>query len=111
MHTRLIIVGVVLLAGQTYSAAAQDPKQLVSQAVQIELIADQNDHSRWIYYDIDRKPTGATQQWVAETGSGDGHRVLGEKTQPLLFPGQRNIMEQFIHDPSPNPASANRASK
>jgi hypothetical protein len=100
MHTRLIIVGVVLLAGQTYSAAAQDPKQLVSQAVQIELIADQNDHSRWIYYDIDRKPTGATQQWVAETGSGDVHRVLAEKNQPLSFTAQRNIMEQFIHDPS-----------
>ena len=88
------------LAGQTYSAAAQDPKQLVSQAVQIELIADQNDHSRWIYYDIDRKPTGATQQWVAENRKRRRPSRPGGENQPLSFTAQRNIMEQFIHDPS-----------
>jgi hypothetical protein len=100
MRTGLLICGGVLLAGQSLIGTAQDPKQLVSQAVQTELVADQNDHSRWIYYDIDRKPSGTVQEWVAETGNGDVHRILAQKGSPLSPSAQRNIMDEFIHDPS-----------
>src|ERR1035438_8865435 len=100
MRTGLLICGGVLLAGQSLIGTAQDPKQLVSQAVQTELVADQNDHSRWIYYDIDRKPSGTVQEWVAETGNGDVHRILAQKGSPLSPIAQRNIMDEFIHDPS-----------
>jgi hypothetical protein len=100
MSTGLLIFGSALLAGQSLLAAAQDPKQLVSQAVQTELTASENDHSRWIYYDIDRKPSGTVQQWVAETGNGDVHRILAQKGSPLSPSAQRNIMEEFIRDPS-----------
>jgi hypothetical protein len=102
MHIARLILGCAALLDLPFPcqfAAAQDPKQLVNQAVQTELVANGNDHSRWVYYDVDRKPDDTTQQWVAETGSGDVHRVLTQKNQPLSFAAQRNAMDQFVHDP------------
>lgn len=80
-------------------ASAQSPRDLVSQAVQTELAASNSDHTRWLYYDIDRKPAETTRQWVAETGSGAVHRVLVDKGQPTTPAAQRNAMDRFIHDP------------
>lgn len=81
-------------------AIAEDPQSIVRQAVQTELNASQSDHSRWIYYDIDRKPSGATQQWVAQTAAGDLHRVLSDEGRALTYDAQRSAMERFMHDPS-----------
>jgi hypothetical protein len=100
MHTAFLMIGSVLLAGQSLLAAAQDPKQLVHEAVQTELVASQNDHSRWMYYDVDHKPGGTTFQWVAETGNGSLHRMLTQKDQPLSPAAQRSTMDNFIQDPS-----------
>jgi hypothetical protein len=102
MHTARLILSCAILLNLpacAHVAVAQDPKQLVNQAVQTELVADRNDHSRWVYYDVDRRPSDTTQQWVAETGDGDVHRILIQKNHPLSFAAQRNSMDQFVHDP------------
>lgn len=89
----------VFFASCALSVSAQTPSALVRQAVETELTANRNDHSRWIFYDVDRKPSGTTEQWVAETGSGSLHRTLTRKGAHLSPSDQRNAMEQFIHDP------------
>lgn len=84
----------------TRFAGAQDPGSLVRQVVQNELLANQNDHSRWAYYDVDRKADGTVEQWVAETGDGDIHRILMQKGVHVSPPAQRTLMDHFIHDPA-----------
>lgn len=84
----------------TRFAAAQDPRSLVNQVVKNELSANQNDHSRWAYYDVDRKADGVVEQWVAETGNGDVHRTLVQKGVHVAPPAQRTSMDRFIHDPA-----------
>lgn len=77
---------------------AQDQRQLVNRAVQTELAASAADHSRWLYFDIDRKPSSALAQWVAETRSGDLDRVLETNGQRLSRSEQQSRMENFIRD-------------
>lgn len=79
---------------------AQDAKQLVQQAVQTEVAASASDHSRWLYYDMDRKPDHTVKQWVAETSSGSLHRVMEENGRTLSEQEQRGRMERFMHDSS-----------
>jgi len=97
MRTGLFVLTVVFVLGRW--AAAQDAKQIVRTAVATELTAARDDHSRWLYYDVDRKPDGTVCQWVAETGSGSLHRVLAQKGGALTLAAQRSAMERFIHDP------------
>jgi len=99
MLIRLTILGAAVAFGQAIPLAAQDAKQIVRTAVSTELAASQNDHSHWLFYDVDRKPSGTVRQWVAQTGSGDLHRVLDQKGQSLTPSAQRGAMEKFIHDP------------
>lgn len=99
MHTGSLIFGAALVFAQTFPSEAQDAKQLVRTAVEIEITASQNDHSRWLFYDVDRKPNDTVRQWVAETGSGDLHRILEQKGLALTPSAQRSSMEKFIHDP------------
>lgn len=81
-------------------AAAQTPAELAREAVNAELAADANDHSRWLFYDVDRKPENSVQQWVAETAAGDLHRVLVQKGQPVPADAQRSAMDRFARDSS-----------
>jgi len=99
MRTGFFILGTVLVLGQAFSAAAQDAKQIVRTAVTTEITASRDDHSRWLYYDIDRKPNDTVRQWVAETANGDLHRVLAQKGSSLTPDAQRSAMQHFIHDP------------
>ncbi|HEY6488925.1 MAG: hypothetical protein WCC26_10530 [Terracidiphilus sp.] len=99
MRIGFLILGTALVFGELLPAAAQDAKQIVRTAVQTEITASRDDHSRWIYFDVDRKPSNTVRQWVAETSSGDLHRVLAEKGSALTPTAQRNVMERFIHDP------------
>jgi len=62
---------------------AEDAKQFVQRAVQAELAADRDDHSRWIYLETDRKPEHAVKQWVAETRDGSLRRVIEMNGQPV----------------------------
>ncbi|MGA8727968.1 MAG: hypothetical protein WB608_04395 [Terracidiphilus sp.] len=88
-----------LLAGQSIAAMAQNPKQFVERAVQTELAADRDDHSRWLYFDFDRRPGNSVKQWVADTGQGSLHRVLVQNGQPVPVDAQRARMDRFIHNP------------
>ena len=79
-------------------ARAQDVKAIVQQAVRTELAADDADHSRWLYLDIDRKPGSNVRQWVAETGQGDITRVLDQNGRPCSDQEQRSQMESFVRN-------------
>jgi len=93
----LICSGLVL--GFGYAAYAQDAKQIVRQAVQTELTANQNDHSRWSYFEVNRKPKSTVTQWVAETPNGELQRVLETDGQKLSKAEQVNKMESFLRSP------------
>lgn len=86
----------VLAAGTVVSA--QEAPQLVEQAVQTELAANAADHSRWLYYDVDRKPDHTVKQWVAETPQGDLDRVMEDDGRTLSEQEQRSRMEAFVRD-------------
>lgn len=76
---------------------AQDAKQIVQRAVTTELAANELDHSKWIYFEIDRKPKSTVTQWVAETPKGDVRRVLETDGQQHSKAEQVNQMESFLH--------------
>lgn len=82
------------------TALAQQPKEIVQQAVRTELAADAADHSRWLYYEVDRKPADGVVQWVAQTRFGDLDRVLARDGHRFSMAEQRGKMESFIHDNS-----------
>lgn len=91
--------GVVLLGfWGSGTAEGQDPKQLVQQAVSTELAANKNDHTHWLYYEVDRKPDKSVTQWVAETKNGDLHRILEQNGQTLSESQQREKIASFLHD-------------
>jgi hypothetical protein len=79
----------------TRAIPAQQAKQIVEQAVRTELAADDNDHSRWLYLDIDRKPSNTIAEWVAETNNGDLKRILKENGKPLSTSEQQSRMKGF----------------
>lgn len=93
---RALVCGI--LAASCTALSAQDAKQFVQQAVKTELAADAADHSRWIYFEIDRKPHQSVEQWVAQTGKGDLQRVLKENGRQLSDAEQRSRMENFARD-------------
>jgi hypothetical protein len=76
---------------------AQDPRQLVREAVDTELTADQNDHSRWIYFEDDRKPDHSVEQWVAETREGDLRRVIQMNGRGVAESEQKKKMDMFVN--------------
>jgi hypothetical protein len=92
------LVLLILLLGQFAVAHGQDTMQIVRQAVQTELAASQNDHTCWLYYEVDTKPGNTEKQWVAETHSGNVRRVMEKLGQPLSQAAQRQTMDRFVHD-------------
>src|SRR5581483_6900749 len=98
VRTKRWMLAWALLAALCSSARGQDARDLVKQAVQTELAADAADHTRWLYFDVDRKPNSSVKQWVAETAAGDLQRVLESNGQKLTSADQKNKMESFIHD-------------
>jgi hypothetical protein len=91
------IVFVVLLATQ---ARAEDPKQIVQEAVQTEMEAGKSDHTKWIFYETDRKPGHTVKQWVAQTPKGSLERVLEENGRTTNDQEQKSRIENFIRDAS-----------
>jgi hypothetical protein len=87
-------------AQATKPDAKPDTKQFVQQAVNDELAADRDDHSRWIYHEVDRKPNDTVVQWVGETGNGDVNRVISRNGQQIPEAEQRASIDKFIHDPA-----------
>ena len=92
---RLTLAFLLLVA----PGAAQNPREVVRQAVQTELVSSSNDHSHWLYFEFDRKPDKSVKQWVAEAHSVSLERVVERDGQPLPDYQQREEMSSFINDP------------
>lgn len=97
MFLRVLLAGTALLS-VCLPAAAQDAKQIVRQAVQTELAADASDHSRWLYYEVDRKPDVSVRQWVAETNIGDLKRLIERNGLIFSKADQRNTINGYLSD-------------
>ena len=79
---------------------AQSTQQLVQQAVNTEMRDDAQDHTHWLYYEVDRTPSNTVEQWVAETSQGDLKCVVAKNGRKFSKQQQRSAMESFIHNPS-----------
>jgi hypothetical protein len=77
----------------------EDPRLIVRQAVNTELAAGRDDHSRWLYFDVDKKPKSSATQWVAETPKGDVYRVLESGAKKLSPAEQHKKMDEFVRAP------------
>ncbi len=97
VKTGRVLVWAIALVASAFGYA-EDPKQLVEQAVKTELAADQKDHSHWIYFETDAKPGRNVKQWVAETGDGTLTRVIELNGEPVPDAVQRKKMDSFLHD-------------
>lgn len=76
----------------------QNARNAVRGVVNSEIAADQADHSRWIFYEVDVKPDKSIKQWVAQTPYGDVIRIVEKNGHPILIPQQRKNVEAFIHN-------------
>ena len=90
-------------------AHAQQPKQdpraqaIVRTAVQTELDADRDDHSRWRYRSTVTKPEGTFVYAVVETDRGSVKKKIQQDGRPLDSAGLNEEMqriESFVRDPS-----------
>ena len=61
----------------------ESPSQLISEVVDNELNAQQNDHSLWCYRQIQHSSEGTEELEIVETPEGSIHRVLKRDGQPL----------------------------
>jgi len=77
---------------------AQDARSLVQTTVNAEIAADKSDQSRWIFYEVDKKPKNTVEQWVAQTSRGSVKRVLKKNGYPIAKPLQRQAVEALIRD-------------
>ena len=83
------------------AAPAQDTLALLKVAVQTEIAADDNDHSRWRYRD-DQQELG-TVSIVVQTDNGSVKRLISRGGKPLSADEAREEDERInllIHDPS-----------
>ena len=89
-----------LHAQQTQDPHAQD---LVRTAVKVELAADRDDHSRWQYRDLNRKPDGEALFQVVETDHGSVKKKLRHNGSPLTpdeLKAEDTRIQSFVNDPS-----------
>jgi hypothetical protein len=77
-----------------------DARQLVREAVNVELAADRDDHSRWLYLEVDSKPDGTVKRWVAETSKGDLRCVLEENGVKYSEQQQQQTMNEYVQNTS-----------
>lgn len=87
-----------ILLAFAFLAQAQTPRDLVRQAVQTELVASANDHSHWLYFEINRQPATTVKRWVAQATSVSLQRVIERDGRPLPESEQRQEMSAFIND-------------
>jgi hypothetical protein len=95
-RTRFFTCATLLFAG--LGAAAQTPRDIVRQAVRTELDASRNDHSHWLYFEIDRQPSKTVKRWVAEANSASVNRVVELNGRAVSESEQRQEMGAFIND-------------
>ena len=95
-RTRPLLLAIAVSA--VWPLSAQDPRQIVKEAVQTELDAGTNDHSHWIYFEIDQRPERTVKQWVAQAQHLSLNRVVERNGQPVSEAQQRQEMTDFIND-------------
>lgn len=91
-------LSLILLCAAALPAFAQSPRDVVAEAVKTELAASQNDHSHWLYFEIDRRPSKTVKQWVAQARTVSLNRVIELNGQPLPESQQRNDLNAFMRD-------------
>ena len=104
---RLVLLGGLMLAGVLPVCAdgarkdgTRDAREIVRTAMQAELAADKNDHTRWRYRDAKKDGTD-TVGIVVETDRGSVRRVIMRNGQPLSEAEVRaedERVQRFIHD-------------
>jgi hypothetical protein len=85
-----------------HSQEVKDAKEFVRTAVKAELAADQNDHSRWRYKDVEKSANNSVSI-VVETDQGSVKRLIARGGQPLTEAEARDEerrVQDFIHDPA-----------
>ncbi|WP_035349360.1 hypothetical protein [Edaphobacter aggregans] len=97
----LLSAGLLASAQQT----KQDPlaQAIVRNAVQTELAADRDDHSRWRYRSTVTKPEGTFVYAVVETDHGSVKKKIQQDGRPLdsaRLNEEMQRIESFVHDPS-----------
>ncbi len=98
-----LVLMLSLLVGQ-YTLHAQDAKpakEIVRTAMQAELAANKNDHTRWRYR-VAKKDGTDTVSIVVETDHGSVKRTIMRNGQPLTEAEARienEHVQRFIHDP------------
>jgi hypothetical protein len=92
--------GLVLAFLSEYAAFlhAQNPKQIVQQAVQTELAASRDDHTHWLYFETDVEPGKSVKQWVAQAQPASVTRVIERNGQATSEAQQRQEIEAFMRD-------------
>jgi hypothetical protein len=88
-----------VLAASVHAVKAQDPKQIVQQAVNTQLAADRDDRSHWRYLKTD---DGRDKIVVVETENGAITRHLEVNGQPApaaTLANDNKEIQKFIHDP------------
>ena len=96
----LSLSAIVLNAQQKQDVHAQN---LVRAAVKVELAADRDDHSRWQYHDLNRKPEGDFVYQVVETDHGSVKKKLKANGQPLSpqeLKDEDARIQSFVNDPA-----------
>lgn len=107
---RLALIVCLPALGFSLPAAAQDAKVLVSAAAAVELAADANDHSAFVYVDHDVTPDHDTVSLLVETPQGSLKRLLEVHGRPAT-PAQRADDDAKIHAFLADPAAQAKARK
>lgn len=82
------------------AANAQSVEQLVTEAVNTELRDDAQDHSHWLYYEVDLTPGNNVKQWVAQNSQGTLKCVTDQNGQNFSKQQQRSAIDAFINNPT-----------
>lgn len=98
-----LFVGLTAASPGTMKAAqpTNDPLVLLKLAVKTELDADDNDHSRWRYKDVEKGPD--TVSIVVQTDAGAVKRLISRDGRPLSEAEEREEdtrIKRLIHEPS-----------
>jgi len=91
------------LAQATTQRPDAQAQQLVQTAVETELAANHDDHSRWQYRSAVRKPEGEFLYQVVETDHGSVKKKIRQNGQPLSkedLEKENQRINSFVHDSS-----------
>lgn len=100
-----MLTAVILLPVATFARAAASPTDalaVVRAAVQAELYATDNDHSRWRYRD-EQKELNNSVSIVVQTDNGSIKRLIARGGKPLSpdeTKQEDERLKRFVHDPS-----------